>query len=244
MVMVRLGVNIDHIATLRNARGEGFPNVVEAACVAETHGADLITVHLREDRRHIKDQDVVDLRQNIKTQLNFEMAVTSEMLDFALQIKPDFVCLVPERRQELTTEGGLNVLANFDKIHEVVTTLQANNILVSIFIDPNLEQIQAASATGAHAIEIHTGKYAQSKNSYVHNTDYYIIKEMSEYAHELNLIVNAGHGLNYHNVQAIAKLPHINDLNIGFAIIAQSVFIGLPKAIHTMKKLLLSSRYT
>ena len=240
--MIRLGINIDHIATLRNARGEAFPSVIEAGLIAETNGADLITVHLREDRRHIKDNDVILLRQSLKTQLNLEMAATDEMLNFALQIKPDFVCLVPEKRQELTTEGGLDVVGNFERLNKIVNTLQENGILTSLFIDADAQQISAAAKIKAYAIEIHTGKYAELKDNYTTSSEFKTIKGMCIHANNLGLVVNAGHGLNYHNVQAIAKLPQIHELNIGFAIIAKSVFDGLPKAVQDMKKLMLDAR--
>lgn len=240
--MIRLGINIDHIATIRNARGEAFPNVIEAGLLAETNGADLITVHLREDRRHIKDNDVILLRQTLKTQLNLEMAATNEMLEFALQVKPDFVCLVPEKRDELTTEGGLNVFNNMDHISNVVNTLQHNGIITSLFIDAEEKQITAASDLGAQAIEIHTGKYAALKDGYSNSDEFFQIKDMTEYAYSIGLTVNAGHGLNYHNVKPIARIPQINELNIGFAIIAQSVFWGLPKAVKTMKRLMQEER--
>ena len=236
--MVRLGVNIDHVATLRNARGECFPSVVEAALIAETNGADLITVHLREDRRHIQDNDVRLLKQSIKTQLNLEMAVTNDMLDFALEVCPEFVCLVPEKRQELTTEGGLNILSNTNEIARMVNVLNTSGILTSLFIEPSSEQVKEAANIGAYAIEIHTGKYAKSKSTYYSNDEYYKIKEMSELAHSLGLKVNAGHGLNYHNVMPIARLKHMHELNIGFAIISQSLFCGLPNAILQMKQLI------
>ena len=240
--MIRLGVNIDHIATIRNARGELFPSVIEAGLIAETHGADLITVHLREDRRHIRDNDVILLRETLKTQLNLEMAVTTEMIDFALQIRPDFVCLVPEKRQELTTEGGLNIIDNFDNIYNAVTTLQDSGIRTSLFIDANRDQITAACDANAYAIEIHTGKYATIKDNHLIDPEFEKIKLMAEYANSLELIVNAGHGLHYHNVQAIAAIPQIHELNIGFAIIANSIFDGLGTSIAKMKHLMLTSR--
>ncbi|MDQ5922066.1 MAG: pyridoxine 5-phosphate synthase [Pseudomonadota bacterium] len=240
--MIRLGVNIDHIATVRNARGEEFPSVIEAGLVAETNGADLITAHLREDRRHMRDSDIRLLRQTLKTQLNLEMAAIPEMVDFALEVRPDFVCLVPEKRHELTTEGGLNVLNNFEYIARITEQLQANDIKVSLFIDPDMEQITAASDANAYAIELHTGKYAASKQAYYNNDEYYKIKDMCELADSLELVVNAGHGLTYHNVKPIAKLPQMHELNIGFAIIAQSLFWGLPRAVSTMKQLMLEER--
>jgi pyridoxine 5-phosphate synthase len=241
--MVRLGINIDHIATLRNARGENFPSVVEAALVAETNGADLITVHLREDRRHIKDIDVINLKNTIKTELNLEMALTQEMINFALEIKPDFVCIVPENRQELTTEGGLDVLANFDALGNAIEILKSQNILTSLFVDANSDQITAASDLGAYSIEIHTGHYGASKKPYLQNECYYRIKDMCELAHSLELAVNAGHGLNYHNVKPIANLPQMNELNIGFAIIANSLFWGMPTAVAKMKQLICEKQF-
>ncbi len=240
--MIRLGVNIDHIATIRNAREEKFPSVVEAGLVAETNGADLITVHLREDRRHIKDEDVILLRQSLKTELNLEMAVTQEMLDFALEVHPDYVCLVPESRQELTTEGGLDVVNNYEKIAQMVKTLQQNNILVSIFVDPDIEQITACHDMNSYAIEIHTGRYANEKRDYNLSEEFYRIKDMAELADSFGLIVNAGHGLDYYNVKPIAHIPQIHELNIGFAIVAQSVFWGLPKAVAEMKRLMIEER--
>lgn len=240
--MIRLGVNIDHIATLRNARGEAFPSVIEAGLIAETNGADLITVHLREDRRHIKDNDVILLRQTLKTELNLEMAATNEMLEFALQVRPDFVCLVPEKREELTTEGGLDVLGNLESIANMVTTLQSNGISTSLFIDADEQQITAASDLGAHAIEIHTGAYAALKNNFICSEEFYKIKDMAEYASSIGLIVNAGHGINYQNVKPIARIPQINELNIGYVIIANSIFWGLPKAVSTMKQLMQEER--
>ena len=239
--MLRLGVNIDHIATLRNARGTVYPSVIEAALVAESNGADLITLHLREDRRHIKDNDVYLLRQAIKTQMNLEMAVTDKMLAIACQVKPDFVCLVPEKRQEVTTEGGLNVIANITNISQMVKTLQEQNILVSIFIDADKAQIEAAKQTGCHAIEIHTGKYADAKSPSDVATELQQIIAMSKFAHSLGLVVNAGHGLHYHNVQAIAKIKELHELNIGHAIIGQSIFHGLAKAVSDMKQLIMDA---
>lgn len=240
--MIRLGVNIDHIATIRNARGEAFPSVIEAGLIAETNGADSITVHLREDRRHIKDNDVVLLRQTLKTQLNLEMAATHEMMEFALQVRPDFVCLVPEKREELTTEGGLDVLGNLDHIAGIVNILQKNGIITSLFVDPDQEQITAASDIDARAIEIHTGKYAALKSDYYASEEFFQIKDMAEYASSMGLTVNAGHGLNYHNVKPIAWVPQMHELNIGFAIIAQSVFWGFPKSVSEMKRLMQEER--
>lgn len=236
--MIRLGVNVDHIATLRNARKDVFPSVIEVALLAETYGADLITAHLREDRRHIKDEDIFLLKQVLKTQLNLEMAATEEMLQIALEVKPDFVCLVPEKRKELTTEGGLDIINNFDHISDIVKTLQDNQIKVSLFVDADKEQIIASKDTNAYAVEIHTGVYAQLKDSYLLNEELYKIKTMAELAFSIDLVVNAGHGLNYHNVLPIVGIPQINELNIGFAIVAKSLFVGLPRAIREMKKLI------
>jgi pyridoxine 5-phosphate synthase len=238
--MLRLGVNIDHIATLRNARGTIYPSVIEAALIAETNGADLITLHLREDRRHIKDLDVKLLRQSLKTEMNLEMAVTSEMLEIALYTKPDYACLVPERRQELTTEGGLDVIANFKAIEQMTQQLQQQDIKVSLFIDADREQIQAAQQTGCYAIELHTGKYAETKGI-AQQQELIRLDKMASLASELGLIVNAGHGLNYHNVSPIAQISHFHELNIGHAIIAQSVFHGLAKAVYDMKQLLIQA---
>lgn len=241
--MIRLGVNIDHVATLRNARNEVFPSVLEAALVAETNGADLITVHLREDRRHIMDEDVYLLRQALKTELNLEMALTEEMLEIALKISPDYVCLVPEKRQELTTEGGLDVVNNFAEIANVVSVLTNEGIKVSLFVDPNSEQIIASRDTQASSIELHTGSYAAcAVGSQAFKEELYLINEMSKLADSLDLEVHAGHGLNYANAGYIAKIPEIRELNIGFAIIAQSIFWGLEKSVATMKSLLVDSR--
>lgn len=240
--MPRLGINIDHIATLRNARGTVYPSVVEAALVAETNGADLITLHLREDRRHIKDQDVYLLRNCLKTEMNLEMAVTREMLEIALQVKPHFACLVPEKRQEITTEGGLDVVSNFAAVTQMVQLLQQQGILVSLFIDADQQQIIAAKQTGCYSIEIHTGKYADADNSILAEQELQKIAIMSEFATNLGLVVNAGHGLHYHNVKPVAAIPHIHELNIGHAIIAQSIFHGLGKAVSNMKRLIEEAR--
>jgi len=240
--MLRLGVNIDHVATLRNARGTIYPSVIEAALVAESNGADLITLHLREDRRHIKDQDVYILRNCLKTQMNLEMAVTREMLEIGLQIKPDFACLVPEKRQEITTEGGLDVVNNFAPVSQMVQLLQQKGILVSLFIDADQEQIIAAKQTGCYSIEIHTGKYAEATGHLEQMRLLQHIAVMAEFAANLGLVVNAGHGLHYHNVKPVAAIPQIHELNIGHAIIAQSIFYGLPKAISDMKQLMMEAR--
>lgn len=240
---MRLGVNIDHIATLRNQRNEGFPSVVEAALIAETNGADLITMHLREDRRHIKEEDVILIKKVIKTELNLEMAATFEMLDFAISVKPQYVCLVPEKREELTTEGGLNIKDNFDHLHEIIKILQENKIVVSLFINPNSEDINLAKDLNVEAIELHTGIYAQLKNNYYNSDSYYQLKDMAEFADSLGLIVNAGHGLNYHNVIPICKILQIQELNIGFSIVSQAILAkGLADAVKTMKQTMFLAR--
>lgn len=236
--MVRLGINIDHVATLRNARGTVYPSIIEAALTAETNGADLITLHLREDRRHIKDQDVYLLRQALKTQMNLEMALNPEIIDIALKVKPDFVCLVPERRQEVTTEGGLDVVGNFTAISHLMEAMREKGVLVSLFIDADENQITAAKKTGCYSIEIHTGGYADAKSAAEVEHELQKIIAMCEFAAKAGLIVNAGHGLHYHNVKPIARIPQIHELNIGHAIIAQSIFHGLAKAVSDMKRLI------
>lgn len=237
-----LGVNIDHVATLRNARGTTYPSPLEAALLAETHGADLITLHLREDRRHIKDADVAIINQALKTRMNLEMALTDEMLEHALKIKPADVCLVPEKREEVTTEGGLDVLKYAKKITKFTRKLTDAGIRVSLFIDADADQIIAARDVGAPVIELHTGAYADAPNHAAHSHELARIAAGAELGQELGLVVNAGHGLNIHNVTEIAKLPHIRELNIGHALIAQAVFLGLPEAIKQMKEVMYRAR--
>ena len=237
-----LGVNIDHVATLRNARGTTYPSPLEAALLAETHGADLITLHLREDRRHIKDADVAIINHALKTRMNLEMALTDEMLEHALQIKPADVCLVPEKREEVTTEGGLDVLKYAKKISKFTRKLTDAGIRVSLFIDADADQIIAARDVGAPVIELHTGAYADAPNHAAHSHELARIAAGAELGQELGLVVNAGHGLNIHNVTEIAKLPHIRELNIGHALIAQAVFLGLPEAIKQMKEVMYRAR--
>ena len=237
-----LGVNIDHVATLRNARGTTYPSPLEAALLAETHGADLITLHLREDRRHIKDADVAIINQALKTRMNLEMALTDEMLEHALKIKPADVCLVPEKREEVTTEGGLDVLKYAKKITKFTRKLTDAGIRVSLFIDADADQIIAARDVGAPAIELHTGAYADAPNHAAHSHELARIAAGAELGQELGLVVNAGHGLNIHNVSEIAKLPQIRELNIGHALIAQAVFLGLPEAIKQMKEVMYRAR--
>lgn len=237
-----LGVNIDHIATLRNARGTAYPDPVQAAFIAEQAGADGITVHLREDRRHITDRDVRLLRQTIQTRMNLEMAVTDEMVGIACEIEPHFCCLVPEKREEVTTEGGLDVAGQIDKMTVAVSRLNEAGILVSLFIDADMRQIDAAVAVGAPYIEIHTGAYADAKNDLERRVELDRIKQAAAYAAGKGLKVNAGHGLTYHNVQPIAALPEMHELNIGHAIIGQAVMDGLAGAVREMKALMREAR--
>jgi pyridoxine 5-phosphate synthase len=237
-----LGVNIDHIATLRNARGTRYPDPVHGADIAERAGADGITVHLREDRRHITDRDVSLLRQTINTRLNLEMALTDEMLQIAEQTMPEFCCLVPEKRVELTTEGGLDVVGNQGNITAACTRLGALGIQVSLFIDADLSQIDAALASGAPYIEIHTGKYADAKTEAEQHLELQKLLTGIEYAAANGLKVNAGHGLHYHNVKPIAAIPQIIELNIGHAIIARAAFDGLHTAVAEMKRLMSEAR--
>jgi pyridoxine 5-phosphate synthase len=239
---ILLGVNIDHVATLRNARGTAYPDPVFAAALAEQAGAEGITVHLREDRRHITDRDVEILRQTIKTRMNLEMAVTDEMLTIACRIKPQFVCLVPEKRQEVTTEGGLDVASQVVRIRDAVERLSAVGTQVSLFIDADHAQIDAAVKSGAPYIEIHTGRYADAETEAKQQVELVRIAEAAAYAHQCGLKVNAGHGLHYQNVQAIAAIPEMVELNIGHAIIGRAVFSGLPEAVAEMKRLMLEAR--
>lgn len=230
-----LGVNIDHIATVRNARGTQYPDPVQAAFVAEQAGADGITIHLREDRRHITDRDVRILRETIQTRMNLEMAVTDEMLKIACDTKPEFVCLVPERREEVTTEGGLDIINNESKIRSAIEQLSENGILVSLFIDPDEKQIEAAARVNAPFIELHTGNYADADNYHIKAEELNKIKLAVQLAKKLKINVNAGHGLHYQNVQEIARIPEIYELNIGHAIIGRSLFVGLAQAVQEMK---------
>jgi pyridoxine 5-phosphate synthase len=237
-----LGVNVDHIATLREARGTNYPDPVYAASVAEHAGADGITVHLREDRRHIQDRDIHVLKQTLHTRMNLEMAVTDEMLAIACDVKPVFCCLVPEKREELTTEGGLDVAGNLDKITRAVAQLSAAGIETSLFIDADKNQIDAAIASKAPYIEIHTGHYADAENEQDQKMELIRLIEGVKYAHANGLQVNAGHGLNYFNVKPIAAIEEILELNIGHAIIARAVIDGLDKAVRDMKQLMREAR--
>lgn len=242
MAELLLGVNIDHIATLRNARGTRYPDPVQAAFIAEQAGADGITVHLREDRRHITDRDVRILRQTLHTRMNLEMAITEEMLGIACETKPHFCCLVPEKRQEVTTEGGLDVAGQPEKLRDACTRLAQAGILVSLFIDPDEVQIDAAVAAGAPYIEIHTGAYAEAEDEATQREELARIARAATYAASKGLKVNAGHGLTYHNVKPIAALPEMHELNIGHAIIGRAVMSGLKEAVADMKRLMLEAR--
>ncbi|MDI6641244.1 MAG: pyridoxine 5'-phosphate synthase [Elusimicrobiota bacterium] len=240
--MPKLGVNIDHIATLRQARKETFPDPVSAAGVCELAGADTITIHLREDRRHIQDRDVYLLKQIVKTKLNLEMSIAPEIVNIAVDVKPDEVCIVPEKRTEVTTEGGLDVYSQKDKLKEVIARLKEKGIVVSLFIDPEEKQIEAAKIVGSDAVELHTGKYARSIKHRAESGESIELKKLKEagkLAVELGLILNAGHGLDYENVVPVAKIPNMHTLNIGFAIIAKAVFVGLYQAVKEMKELIL-----
>jgi len=239
---ILLGVNIDHVATLREARGTRYPDPIQAAMTAEHAGADGITLHLREDRRHIQERDVELLSGILLTRMNLEMAVTADMLSIASRIKPQECCLVPEKREELTTEGGLDVIAQMPRMRDAVDQLAAAGVRVSLFIDAEMAQIDAAKEVGAPVIEIHTGHYAATSNSEIQRDEYEKIKNAVEYADSIGLYVNAGHGLNYQNVASIAALPKIKELNIGHAIIANAVFSGLHHAVREMKALMSSGR--
>lgn len=236
-----LGVNIDHIATVRNARGVNYPDPVQAAAVAEQAGADGITIHLREDRRHITDRDVDLLAETIQTRMNFEMAMTEEMIAIAKHIKPTFVCLVPEKREELTTEGGLDVAGQLSRCKDVVAELTDAGILVSLFIDADSKQIEAAKTVGAPYIEIHTGHYAET-TGVAQQQALQLIQQGAKEASNLGLSVNAGHGLHYHNTQAIAAIPELYELNIGHAIMARAMFSGLDLAVRDMKAIMTAAR--
>ncbi|KGD72542.1 pyridoxine 5'-phosphate synthase [Tatumella morbirosei] len=242
MTELLLGVNIDHIATLRNARGTRYPDPVQAAFIAEQAGADGITVHLREDRRHITDRDIRLLRDTIQTRMNLEMAVTEEMITIACEVRPHFCCLVPENRQEVTTEGGLDVAGQQQKLNDAVKRLTEAGILVSLFIDADHRQIDAAVTAGAPYIEIHTGAYAEAAEGPEQDAELARIREAAEYAASLGLKVNAGHGLTYHNVLPVAAIPQMHELNIGHSIIGQAVISGLAEAVREMKVLLRESR--
>ena len=231
---VKLGVNLDHVATLRQARNTPYPDLVQAIKISEACGADGITLHLREDRRHIQDKDIYAAREVITTSMNFEMAATSEMQKIALQVKPEYCCIVPEKREELTTEGGLDVAAHRDRLSDLVEALKEENILVSLFVEPNALIIDVAAEIGAPIIEIHTGHYAD-KHGQQQQHEFERIKDAAKHAAEQGLIVNAGHGLHVGNVKPIADIDQMNELNIGHAIVSDSLFVGLEGAIHNMR---------
>lgn len=239
--MIKLGVNIDHVATLRQTRGTRYPDPIQAAVEAEKAGADAITLHLREDRRHIQEADVEMLRQLIQTRMNLEMAVADEIVAFACRLRPHECCLVPERRQELTTEGGLDVIGGFKKISQVCAKLATAGVRVSLFVDADPGQIEAAARTGAPVIEIHTGHYADAEPGDAVRRELARIEQAVQQGRSLKLQINAGHGLHYDNVQAIAAIPGISELNIGHAIIARALFTGLAEAVREMKRLMLES---
>lgn len=239
--MIKLGINIDHVATLRQARGTRYPSPIQAALMAENAGADSITLHLREDRRHIQDADVHGLRGLLRTKMNLEMAVTEDMLGIALQVRPQDVCLVPERRQELTTEGGLDVAGQRDKIAEACARLGAAGIRVSLFVDPEAHQLEAARAAGAPVVEIHTGRYADAASEAEAEAELERIRHAAAHGLALGLQVNAGHGLHYHNVQAVAAIPGMGELNIGHAIVAEALFLGWTEAVREMKRLMVEA---
>jgi len=236
--MIELGVNIDHIATIRQARGTRYPSPIQAALLAEICGADGITLHLREDRRHIQDRDLEILRECLQTRMNLEMAVTDEMLAIATRIRPHDVCLVPERREERTTEGGLDVAGNLPRVAQACARLREAGIRVSLFINPDRTAIDAAVEAGAPTVEIHTGRYADAESSAEQNVELRRVAEAVRHGLARGLRVNAGHGLNYHNVKRVAALPGLSELNIGHAIVAHAIFVGWEQAVREMKSLI------
>lgn len=239
---VLLGVNIDHVATLRQARGTRYPDPVQAAMIAEEAGADGITVHPREDRRHIQDRDVLLLRETLQTKMNLEMAVTDAMLAFAEQVRPECVCLVPEKREELTTEGGLDVDGQEERVAKACDRLAQIGAEVSLFIDPDPVQIDAAVRCGAPVVELHTGEYAEAADPQALEASFKVLENAVAYARKRGLIVNAGHGLHYHNTERVAAITGINELNIGHAIIARALFTGLKEAVRDMRAILERAR--
>ncbi len=238
--MLKLGINIDHIATLRQARGGSEPDLLDGARIAEEAGADGITVHLREDRRHIQDNDVFQLRKKVRTKLNLEMAVSEEIIRVILKLKPHNVCMVPEKRQELTTEGGLDVCSRKRKINKAINRLRKKKIIVSLFIDPELRQVRAAREVGADCVELHTGAYANAKTQQLKGKELERLKKAGGLAVNLGLILNAGRGLDYKNVVPVARISGMNELNIGHSIISRAITVGLKNAVREMKKLLKS----
>lgn len=236
--MIKLGINIDHVATLREARGTKYPSVIQAALRAEQSGANSITLHLREDRRHMQDADIFALRPLLQTKMNLECAVTDEMIAIALEVAPQDVCLVPERREERTTEGGLDVVAHFDKVAAATKKLGGAGIRVSLFISPDIDQIEAAYKAGVPVIELHTGTFADAVDDTAQLIELQRIQQALGHALQLGLVVNAGHGLNNHNVHKVAALKGIEELNIGHAIVAHALFVGWDNAVREMKALI------
>jgi len=241
---ILLGVNIDHVATLRQARGTRYPDPVQAAIEAEQAGADAITVHLREDRRHIQERDVEMLKDILQTRMNLEMSVTSEMLAIAERIQPEDCCLVPERREELTTEGGLDVVGQFDRVSDACQRLAAANVQVSLFIDADADQIEAAAKTKAPVIELHTGAFADANTRALRHAELTSIVQGVKLGREMGLQVNAGHGLHYHNVENVAAIDGVRELNIGHSIVARALFTGFQSAVSEMKRLMVEARRT
>ena len=238
MIKTRLGVNIDHVATIRNARGESYPDPLRAALVAEKSGADSITIHLREDRRHIKDNDLKKIKNKLKIPLNLEMAPTKEMLNIAIKYKPNFVCIVPEKRKEITTEGGLNVKKSIKILKKIIKKLKKNNIRISLFIEPKISDIRLSKKLGVNCVELHTGKFC---NLFINNKKtrlaLFNLKKAALYAEKIGLEVHAGHGLTYKSAYKIAKIKSISEFNIGHFIVAESLFIGLKSSIKKFKKI-------
>lgn len=239
---VHLGVNIDHVATVRQARGTAYPRPADAVRLAEQAGADSITVHLREDRRHIRDADLDEINAVMETHMNLEMAVTDEMIAIAVRIQPSDVCLVPEKREELTTEGGLDVKGQLEKVSDACKRLADAGIRVSLFIDPDREQLDAAKAAGAPVVELHTGAYADAESEDEESAELARIVDAASYGHGIGLVINAGHGLHYENVHPIAAIPEIVELNIGHSIVARAVFDGMSVAVREMKRLMQEAR--
>lgn len=238
---IELGVNIDHIATLRQARGTPYPDLLEAAFLVEEAGAEAITIHLREDRRHIQDQDVYDIREHCKGRMNLELAATDEMVNIACDVSPDDACIVPEKREELTTEGGLDVITYFDRVHRATQQLGKNGIRVSLFIEPDIEHIKRVPEIGAPVIELHTGTYANAKGD-AQKRELERIVKATEFAHAQGIQVNAGHGLDYKNTTAVAAIPEIRELNIGHSIVSRAVFVGISRATRQMLEIMHDAR--
>ncbi|MBL6665041.1 MAG: pyridoxine 5'-phosphate synthase [Rickettsiales bacterium] len=234
---IRLGVNIDHVATIRNARGGIHPNPVAAAILAEKSGADGITVHLREDRRHIRDEDLLALKKNINLPINLEMAATEEMLKIALETSPNAICIVPEKRREVTTEGGLDVIKNEKKLAQIISEIKKTTIRVSLFVDPNIKHIQKAKDLGADIVELHTGEFCNQKGK-IREEELLRIKDCAKFCEEIDLECHAGHGLDYETAKIIAQIPQIRELNIGHFIIGEAIFDGLEKVIEKMKEII------